>query len=203
MPANDVKIEELDLNLRILDEIKPLRDEIDRLFRADGKREFIEYHEEIRFLFSKIEEALHRISVSVRDRITFPWQILVTSASNLTSGELHGTTKTQSVLTTASATATEFDWRDPKRTSRIVVGPGDGVEPHVFLVNHHYNGPAWRMNASGTWEQRNGIVIPYADGSALQLMFIRFDEADGYLPKPVNLGIGTTIYLEQRLSGDE
>ena len=207
MAELEVKIEELDLNLRIFEEVESLRKMVDALFPGEARREFLDYLEEIRYLFSKIDEALHRVSVSVRDNVTIPYQTLVTDATNLvSSGELYGVTKTKSVLITKSITSVEFDWPDSLRESHIVVGPGDGVEPHAFIVNPQYNRRAFRVGFDGsgnlTLIQRHGLVIP-VNGQPTRLMFVRYVE-DTAIPgnirvEPVDLAYGTTIRLWQRV----
>ena len=112
-------------------------------------------------------------------------------------------------MQTASETDIEFDWSESKRTPRVVVGPGAGVEPHAFVVNPQYNIQAFRVGYDGSGNlgliQRNGIVIP-VNGPPTQLMFVRYVEdvtqPDNMRVEPIDLAYGTTIYLEQRIPGE-
>lgn len=201
--ATRIKKPRLDLNLRQVP--GSLKNDINRIFGREIGRMLLDHIEEIRFLFTKIQPEVRHVAESIIDNITFPYQTLVTSASNLVSGELYGVTKTKSVLLTASETSVEFDWYDSLRESHITVGPGNGVEPHAFIVNPQYNLKGFRVGFDGsgnlTLIQRNGIAIP-VNGQPTRLMFVRYVE-DTAMPnnirvEPVDLAYGTTIKLWQR-----
>lgn len=199
----------LDLNLRQVP--KHLRDDINRIFGREVGRMLLDHIEEIRYLFTKIEPDLEQVIISIEGHVIRPYQKLVVSDSNCIDYTLNGVTA-RGLVTTTSQTAKEFKWANPNRISKVVVGPGDGVEPHLFLVNPEYNQGAsrWVYDGAGNWvsRARDRIVIPASPPNQdTKLVFGRFTENTGAKDNtvfiPVDMANGTTIKLQQWLSYEE
>lgn len=205
----DIFRPELDLNLRDLE--AEMRDEIIRIFGEEAGEMFLEYGEEIRFLFTKIEPLVRDVAISAEANLIRPYQKLVVSDSNCTDILLNGVTA-RGLVTTSSSTSRQFKWANPNRISKVVVGPGDGVEPHLFLVNPEYNQGTsrWVYDGSGNWVSaaRDRIVIPGSPPDQdTKLIFGRFKEDTGAKDNtvfiPVDMANGTTIKMQQWLSYEE
>lgn len=166
---------------------------------------------DIRKILWQLKKKLKRLRISISLSANFPFQTLVTDATNLTSHTLNGVAGTRCKLTTQSESPVEFDWPNSKRqdSPQIIVGVGDGVAEHAFLVNPDYNITAYNVEFDGAGNlvlaYRPGICIP-VQGEPTQLLFIRFVEDVAHKGNikavPADIAYGTTIYLHQRMPGE-
>lgn len=168
-------------------------------------------NEDVAHILYQLKREILNLRIETSLATQFPWQTLVTDATNLTEHTLNGVTAPRSKLTTKSSSPVEFDWPNPKRQDapQIIVGVGSGVAEHAFLVNPEYNVTAFNVEYDGSGNlvlaKRPGICIP-VQGEPTSLLFVGFVEDVAHKGNikavPVNLAYGTTIYLHQRMPGE-
>lgn len=196
-------------NLEVIDEWETL----DLAERTPDKAHaaYRKNNEDVAHILGQLKREVSALRISSAGAANFPWQVLVTDATNLTGHTLNGVTGTRCKLATESESPVEFDWPNCKRqdSPQIIVGIGDGVAEHAFLVNPDYNVKAFNVEYDGSGNlvlaYRPGICIP-VNGEPTRLMFIAFTEdatRKGNIKAiPVNIAYGTTIYLHQRMPGE-
>jgi len=195
-------------NLEVIDEWERLSLEERTPDKAHAA--YIENNKQVAHILWQQKRELKALRIAAASATEMAYQTLVTDAANLTSHTLNGVTATRSKLTTKSATPIEFNWPECKRqdSALVIVGVGDGVAKHAFLVNHTYNTEAFNVGydgAGGYSLHPRPACIP-VQGAPTEICFVAFVEDTGSPNNikviPVNIAYGTTVYLHQRMPGE-